>query len=90
MSNDDLVMLSWRYAALTGIVRPEPAGLTPAEVAADRKHWPHLVKSDEGLPVFDLDDGAAFMAELSGLPLDECRRALEEEWPEPPPSGEGE
>jgi hypothetical protein len=82
MYENDPVMLTWRYAALVGIVTPESAGLTDADVEADRERWPHLVKTVEGLPVFDLDEGAAFIAEISAQPLADCRRVLEEEWPE--------
>jgi hypothetical protein len=84
MNDDDLVILSWRYAALVGIIKPSGARMTEDEVAADRAQWPHLIKIDDGLPVFDLDEGAAFMAELSGQPLAECRRVIDEEWPENP------
>jgi hypothetical protein len=79
--NEDLLLLSWRYAALIGIIEPDGAGLTDEEVEADRQRWPYLVRVVEGLPVFDLDEGAAFMAELSGHPLAECRRLIDEEWP---------
>ena len=81
MTEDELIMLSWRYAALIGIIGPEGAEMTQAQVDADRARWPDLVEKFKGAPVFDVKKGAAFMAELSGQPVHECRRVLEEEWP---------
>lgn len=77
----NLKMLSWRYAALIGIITPESAGMTETEVSADRARWPHLIETDEGSPVFHLDNAARWMAELSGVPVAKCRRALLNAWP---------
>jgi len=41
----NLEKLSWRYAAMIGIVTPESAGMTEAEVSADRERWSHLIES---------------------------------------------
>jgi hypothetical protein len=78
---DELLKLTWHYAALIDIVTAEAAGLSQREVESDRKKWPHLVKEESGLPVFDLVMAAKWMAELSGASETECRRALEWEWP---------
>jgi hypothetical protein len=77
----NLEKLSWRYAALIGIVTPESAGMTEAETAADRKRWPHLIETYEGSPVFHLDNAVRWMAEVSCAPVAKCRRALSSEWP---------
>jgi hypothetical protein len=76
----NLEKLSWRYAALIGIVTPESAGMTEAEVSADRERWPHLIETHEGSPVLHLDNGARWMAEVSGAPVAKCRRVISEEW----------
>lgn len=76
-----LLKLTWRYAALIDIVTAEAAGLAQSEVEHDRKEWPHLVKEENGMPVFELVAAAKWMAELSGAREDECRRALKWEWP---------
>jgi hypothetical protein len=75
-----LEKLSWRYAALIGIVTPESAGMTEAEVSADRERWPHLMETEEGIPVLHLDNGTRWMAEVSGAPVAKCRRVLSGEW----------
>ena len=74
MPEHDLLLLTWRYAALIGIIGPEGAEMTQAQVDADRARWPDLVEKLQGSPVFDVKKGAAFMAELSGQPVHECRR----------------
>lgn len=84
MTREQLIALSWRYAALVGIVRPSSCGLTATSVAVDRQLWPELIRVEGGLPVFDLDQGARFMSVLSGTPIEECRHLIEEEWPEKP------
>jgi hypothetical protein len=76
----NLEKLSWRYAALIGVVTPESAGMTEADIAADRRRWPHLIETHEGSPVFHLDNAARWMAEVSGTPLAKCRRVLSAEW----------
>jgi hypothetical protein len=66
----NLERLSWRYAALIGIVTPEDVGMTEAETATDRERWPHLVETHEGSPVFHVDNAARWwMAEISGAPV---------------------
>jgi hypothetical protein len=76
----NLAKLSWRYAALIGIVTPESAGMSEAEIAADRKRWPHLIETDQGIAVLHLDNKARWMAEVSGAPVAECLRVMSEEW----------
>ena len=80
MSEAGLETLSWRYAALIGIVTAESAGMTDAEVTADRERWPHLLEKIDDVAVLDLNKGAAFIAEISGAPLAKCRRVLSQEW----------
>ena len=45
MPEHDLILLTWRYAALIGIVPPEAAEMTQAQVDADRA----MQFSDRGL-----------------------------------------
>jgi hypothetical protein len=81
MTKAELTNLTWRYAALIGIVRPDPNYADEAQVAADRERWPDFLEtSAEGNPVFDFDRAAAWMAEVSGNPLDECVKVLDDEW----------
>jgi hypothetical protein len=75
------VDLSWRYAALIGIVDHDSIDITDEEIAADRKRWSHLINRYDGLPCWDELEGAGYMAEVSGAPLAECRQVLVEEWP---------
>jgi hypothetical protein len=79
--SDELLSLTWRYAAIIDMVTAEAAGLSESEVERDRKKWPYLVEKENGLPIFDLPRAAQWMAELSGASVMECRRALEWEWP---------
>jgi len=87
----ELIDLSWRYAVLIGVT--DHQGIISAEqVEADRKRWPHLIhKNDDGLPIFDEGEAANFMAELSGLPADDCFEVLDVEWAVPgePPASQG-
>lgn len=76
----NLEKLSWRYAALIGIVTPESAGMTEAEIASDRERWPHLIETHEGSPVFHIDNAARWMAKVSGAPVAKCRLVVSEEW----------
>ncbi len=78
---DELVDLSWRYAALIGIIDHEVIDITAEEISLERKRWAHLIKADDGLPCWDELEGAGYMAELSGATFEECRQVLVEEWP---------
>jgi hypothetical protein len=79
----ELIDLSWRYAVLIGIT--DHAGIISAEqFETDRQRWPHLIYTNEdGLPAFDESEAANFMAELSGLPAEDCLEVLQEEWAVP-------
>jgi hypothetical protein len=79
----ELLALTWRYAALIGIIEPDDdyEYRSVAQVKADREKWPHLIESENGLPVFDLVRAAKWMAEISGASVTECRRTLKWEWP---------
>jgi hypothetical protein len=80
MTDDDLRMLTWRYAAMIGIIKPSGDYSTEDQVRDDRACWPHLLVNDEGDPVFDFDKCAGWMVELSGEPLGRCRLILFSEW----------
>jgi len=81
MPAHDLVTLTWRYAALIGIVCPDDSYSSAQQVEADRHKWPELVEHVNGVPIFDLPRAAQWMAERSGQPVKKCRRTLEAEWP---------
>lgn len=80
MTDDELQLLTWRFAAMIGIIEPNEWYSTEAQVQADRQHWPHLLVTEEGDPVFDFDRCAEWMAELSGERLQHCREILFAEW----------
>lgn len=77
--HQDLIDLSWRYAVLIGVTDHE--GIVTEEIAqADRKRWPDLIKTHDGLPVFDENGAVSLMMELSGMSDEDCRKVLLEEW----------
>lgn len=80
---DELVDLSWRYAALIGIIDHKAIDITDEEIADDRKRWAHLLKTEDRMPCWDDLEGAGYMAEVSGATPEECRTVLLEEWPIP-------
>ena len=75
----DLIDLTWRYAVLIGITNFEDI-VAMNVLLSDRERWGHLIKTDDGLPVFDDDEAVQFMHELSGMPEQDCWEVLLEEW----------
>ena len=80
MTDDELIMLTWRYAAMIGIIAPDDRYSSEEEVNNDRERWPDLVVVENGDPVFDFDKCGAWMVEQSGEPLERCRKTLFAEW----------
>jgi hypothetical protein len=72
-----LVDVSWRYAALIGILNDDSVGREIAE--EDRLNWPHLV-TGKGIPLFDEKAGLDFMKRISGLPHADCLLVLRQQW----------
>lgn len=81
MTDYELQLLTWRFAAMIGIIRPNNDYSNDERVKADRLRWTELIVHDEdGHPVFDFDRCAQWMVELSGEPIDRCRKILFAEW----------
>jgi hypothetical protein len=80
MTDKDLQQLTWRFAAMIGIIPPSDQYASAAQVAKDRATWPALLAKKNGQPVFDFDACAEWMVELSGQPLRRCREILFAEW----------
>ena len=59
----------WRYISMIGLVSNV---LPPEVVAADQRSHPHLIKQEDGRPVFNDEDCKAFMAEVTGLSAEFC------------------
>jgi hypothetical protein len=80
MTDHELQILTWQFAALIGIVQPSSAYATAEQVAKDRAQWPDLIVIKNGQLMFDFDRCAEWMAEVSGEPLRLCREVLFAEW----------
>lgn len=80
MTDEELQLLTWRFAAMIGIVQPSEAYSDDQQVNADRARWPELIVDEGGDPVFDFDKCAQWMVELSGEPIGRCRKILFAEW----------
>jgi hypothetical protein len=80
MSDEELRLLTWRYAAMIGVMEPNPAYATKRQVSADRRRWSDDPKVQSDNPVFDFAHGAAWMSEVSGHPQEHCSVILAEEW----------
>src|SRR4051812_5017565 len=78
--DDELVLLTWRFAGMIGIIDPDSGYSRAEQVAADRAKWPHLIELRDGDPVFDFDKCAEWMAELSGEHVEFCRKIVFDEW----------
>jgi hypothetical protein len=72
--------LSWRYAALAGIIRGEEH-FAKDILKQDRERWGDHIKTLEGQPLFDYEDAVGFMVQISGLPARDCKKVLLFEWP---------
>jgi len=48
--HDHLADLVQSYAAIIGIIDPSDIDISDEDIAATRKRWAHLNKSNEGLP----------------------------------------
>jgi hypothetical protein len=78
--HQELIDLSWRYAALIGITDMSDM-LSEHELESDKRNWPQLIRnSGEGLAVFDDEDAVEFMMAHSGMSEGECAQVLSEEW----------
>jgi hypothetical protein len=75
-----LEYLAWRYATIVGIVGPSSIDLSDADIVADRQRWPDLAREEDGMPIFDDDAGAAWMAEVAEMPIEDCLKVLIEVW----------
>jgi hypothetical protein len=76
-----LAMLAWRYAALVGILG-HPEDVIEREILeSDKSAYGDIVKTEEGIPLFDCEQGIKFLMNLSGLPAAYCRAVLCEQWP---------
>jgi hypothetical protein len=80
MTDEELQLLTWRFAAMIGIIKPSEEYSAADQVECDRSKWPHLIVSQDGDAVFDFDKCADWMVELSGEPLQRCRKILFAEW----------
>lgn len=59
----------WRYISLIGLV----SDAVPADVVeADQKAYPHFIKLNGAMTVFDDADCEVFMASVTGLPVEMC------------------
>jgi hypothetical protein len=77
--HQQLIDLSWRYAALIGITDISDIA-SPTDLEDDRRHYAHLVKLHNGRPSFDENDAVRFMMDKSGLSDADCRTVLLVEW----------
>ena len=80
MTETELVFLSYRYAAMIGVIDADEMYANAAQVAADRAAWPELIEVREGVPVFDFDNCAGWMAALSGECFRRCRAVVFAIW----------
>jgi hypothetical protein len=80
--HQELIDLTWRYAAFIGIVDMSDI-FTNDILEEDKRDWSHLIKqSQSGLPVFHEADAIEFVQTHSGMRLEDCRKVLNEEWDE--------
>jgi hypothetical protein len=77
--HDGLVNFAWRYAAICGVTDHRDL-MSDEEFAVDQIRFAHLIKIEDGMPALDELESAGYMAELSGMSIDECRRVLLEVW----------
>ena len=77
--HDCLINLAWRYHALSGVTDHKDL-MSDEELAEDRIRFAHLIKIEDGMPALDELEGASYMAELSSMSVEECRRVLIEVW----------
>jgi hypothetical protein len=77
--HDGLVKCAWRYAAICGVTNHTDL-MSDEEFAADQIRFAHLIKVEDGMTALDELEGAGYMAELSGMSIDECRTVLLEVW----------
>jgi hypothetical protein len=70
----------WRYAALIGIVEPGEIGCSPSTCARDRKKYGHLVHKWAGWPLWDDEEAATFVAEITGASREMSAAWLEFDW----------
>jgi hypothetical protein len=54
MTDKDLQQLTWRFAAMIGIIQASDQYASAAQVAKDRATWPALLVTKNGQAVFDL------------------------------------
>ena len=84
MSNEDhekLIALTWRYAALVGILAHPERAVDENDLENDKRAHPELAGTDNGVPLFDCEAGIKFMMGESGLAENYCRAILCEQWP---------
>lgn len=80
MTDRDLQLLTWRFAAMVGLIIPDDLYATEAQVEKDRETWPELLAYRTGDPMFDFNRCAKWMVEISGDQLDRCRDIVFAEW----------
>jgi hypothetical protein len=81
VTDEELQLLTWRFAAMIGVIAQSEAYADANEIASDRAQRRHLiVRNKHGDPVFDFDQCAVWMVGLSGEPLERCRKIVFAEW----------
>lgn len=67
---DKLEMAQWHYSDLIGITCS--GSFEISQLSLDRAKYPHFLKQQDGLVVFDEEQCALFMSENHNLPLPLC------------------
>jgi len=78
---DALEDAGWRYAILIGITDPDEG--FPLEVREDdaRKYAHFIKKSSSGVAVWDCDEAAEFVSEVTGASREVSAKWLDFDWP---------